>query len=126
MHNKKLRNDLILIISLVVIFTAFLFVVVFNSSSKNLSANIYLDNEIVKKVDLTKTTNDSFVVKGKYTDVTVEIKDGSIRIKESGCPHQDCVRQGFVNSTNKPIICAYNHIAIYLVNNEKSPNDIEI
>ena len=52
MKNKKIRNDLILIISLLVTFATILVVLYISRTSANLIANIYVQNHIVKRVSL--------------------------------------------------------------------------
>ena len=115
MKNKTLRNDLILIISLLVAITASLLAVLLTRKRNNLIANIYVKDEIVKTVDLTTSKNQKFEVKGTKATVVVEVKDHAIGVVEASCPHQDCVHTGFVSETNRPIICAYNEVYIVIV-----------
>jgi len=92
----------------------------------NLTAQIYRQDEIIEVVDLSKE-NDSrtFVIEGKESEMTIEVKHNAIRVKEAKCPHQDCVTTGWVNSTNRPIICVYNAIYIKLINGTYNV-DIEV
>lgn len=83
-----------------------------------------MQNEVVETIDLSSKEEKEYVITGLHGDVIVETKDGAIRVKESNCPHQDCVHMGYVSETNKPIICVYN--AVYIVIEGVSDVDVEI
>ena len=124
MDKKTLRNDIILIASLLLIAVVSLIVVLTTKSTHNLEAKIYVKNELVETIDLDKAEDTSFPIKGSHGDVIVTIKDHKIAITESNCPHQDCVHMGYVAESNKPIICAYNEV--YIVIDGNVTNDVEI
>ena len=60
---------------------------------------------------------------GIFNDI-VKVEDGYICVSKSSCPHQDCVRMGRVNVSNRPIICVYN--AVYIVIAGQSEFDVEV
>ena len=98
-------------------------VLVLSSRQRNITtAKVYVQNELQLTVDLAK--NDEYIIEGTKGNLTVETKNGAIRVKESNCPHQDCVKMGFVNTSNRPIICAYN--ATYIVIEGSATYDVEI
>ena len=121
---KTLRNDLILIISLVVVLVGSLLAVLLTRKKNNLVAKIYVKDELVQTIDLAKTDNTEFVILGAKGDLTVSIKDHSIAVIDADCPHQDCVHMGYVKESNRPIICAYNQVYIIIEGN--SNYDISI
>ena len=125
MNKKVLRNDLILIGSLLIVAILSLVLVLSLRKKNNLQAKVYVQNEIVEVIDLSKKEEKDYIVKGLKTMVHIHTKNGGIAIVESGCPHQDCVNMGYVYETNRPIICAYN--AVYIVIEGKpAMNDVEI
>lgn len=124
MDKKKLRNDIILILSLLIIAVVSLIVVNVNANRTNLVASISVQNNVVEKVDLSRNEEKDFYIKGLKGEVHVHTKDGAIAIIESNCPHQDCVKMGYVKESNHPIICAYN--AVYIVIDGQSNYDVEI
>ncbi|MBE6133845.1 MAG: hypothetical protein E7178_04170 [Erysipelotrichaceae bacterium] len=124
MDKKKLRNDIILVLSLLVIAVVSLVVVNVNANRTNLIASISVQNNVVEKVDLSRNEEKDFYIKGLKGEVHVHTKDGAIAIIESNCPHQDCVKMGYVKESNHPIICAYN--AVYIVIDGQSNYDVEI
>ena len=124
MDKKKLRNDIILIASLLIVAIISLVLDLSSRSSKNSNyAKVYVQDELVLTIDLTKKEEKTYTVHGLNGDLTIQTKDGAIAVTSSNCPHQDCVHMGYVNVTNKPIICAYN--AVYIVI-EGSLEDYEI
>ena len=122
MDKKALRNDIILIASLLLVAIISL-VLVLSSRQKNITtAKVYVQNELRLTVDLSK--NETYYIDGTKGQLTVETKDGAIAVTESNCPHQDCVQMGFVSTSNRPIICAYN--ATYIVIEGSATYDVEI
>lgn len=125
MDKKKiLRNDLIVIISLLLVAIISLVCVLCFRTKDNLVAKIYVQNDVVETIDLSKKQDNDYFIHGLNGDLHVHTHDGKIAVVESNCPHQDCVKMGYVGETNRPIICAYN--AVYITINGQSPNDVEI
>ena len=124
MDKKKLRNDLILVLSLLIIAVISLVVVNVNANRTNLVATISVQNDVVEKVDLSRNEEKDFYIKGLKGTVHVHSRDGAIAVIESNCPHQDCVKMGYVSESNHPIICAYN--AVYIVIDGASNYDVEL
>jgi hypothetical protein len=73
-------------------------------------------------VDLSK--NEIYEIEGTKGTLKAEVKDGAIAVIESNCPHQDCVNMGYVKTSNRPIICAYNQT--YIVIEGTASYDVEI
>ena len=124
MNKKVLRNDLILIGSLLVLAIISLVLVLALKTKKNLQAKVYVQNEVVEVIDLSKKEEKDYYVQGLKGQVHIHTKNGGIAIVESNCPHQDCVNMRYVYETNRPIICAYN--AVYIVIEGKANFDVEI
>lgn len=124
MDKKKLRNDLLLIIPLLVAAIVALIIILTTKTSKPLIAKVYVSNEVVETIDLSNLETRDYEIKGKHGNLIVHVENGKIRVKESNCPHQDCVNQGEVGDTNHPIICAYNEV--YIVIEGESDYDIVV
>ena len=125
MDKKLLRNDLIVICSLLLVTIITLVCVFVFRTKKNLIAKIHVQNEVVETIDLSKKEEKDYLVKGINGYVTVHTHNGSIAIVQSNCPHQDCVKMGYVSTSNRPIICAYNGVYI-TIEGGSTPNDVEI
>ena len=124
MDKKRLRNDLIVIFSLLLVAVVSLVLVLVFRTSKNLVAKIYVQNEVVETIDLSKKEDHEYIIHGLQGDVHVHTHDGKIAVVKSNCPHQDCVKMGYVGETNRPIIGAYN--AVYITIDGETINDVEI
>ena len=125
MDKKKLRNDLILIGSLLLVAVISLIFVLIPRNLIHLVAKIYVQNEVVEVIDLSKREEKDYLVHGLNGDLHVHTQKGAIAVVQSNCPHQDCVHMGYVSDTNRPIICAYNAVCIN-IEGYSSPNDVEI
>ena len=122
MNKKTLRNDLILISSLLVVAVVSLIIILLTRTKNNLVAKVMVQNEVVLTIDLNKENNKDFYILDNK--IHIHVKDGGIAIVESNCPHQDCVNMGYVYESGKPIICAYNAVSIVIEGN--SNYDVEV
>ena len=125
MNKKSHRNDLILIGSLLLVAVIALMVVLLTRKKENLVAKVSVQNEIVLTIDLNAVNDEHYYVDGLHDKVHIHVKDKSIAVLESGCPHQDCVHMGYVKETNRPIICTYNAVCI-VIEGSTSSNDVYI
>lgn len=114
MEKKSLRNDLILIGSLLLVAIISLVVVLSTRTKDRLIAKIYVRDEVVEVIDLSKKEEKTYTVHGINGDLNIHTRDGAICVAHSNCPRQDCVNMGYVSTTNKPIICAYNQVYIVI------------
>ena len=124
MDKKKIRNDIILIASLLLVAIISLIVILSTRTKTNLTAKVYVQNDIVETIDLSKKEEKDYTVHGLNGDITIHTRDGEICVSKSNCPHQDCVKMGYVGTSNRPIICAYN--AVYIVIEGHAEYDVEI
>ncbi|MBP5574596.1 MAG: NusG domain II-containing protein [Bacilli bacterium] len=124
MDKKTLRNDIILVVSLLLVAIISLIVVLSTRTRTNLIAKVYVQNDIVETIDLSKKEEKDYTVHGLNGDLTIHTRDGQICVLKSNCPHQDCVKMGYIGSSNRPIICAYNDV--YIVIEGNAEYDVEI
>ena len=121
---KVIRNDLILILSLLVVAAVALILTTVLSKRENLTAKIIVKNAVVEVIDLSQKEERDYIIDGINGKLKVHTHNGGIAVTESNCPHQDCVNMGYVYQTNRPIICAYN--AVYIVIEGASSTDVII
>lgn len=124
MDKKTLRNDLILVISLLLVAVVAFVVIISTRTKTNLIAKISVQNTVVEVIDLSKKEDKDYDIQGINGHLHVRTHNGAIAVISSNCPHQDCVHMGYVSETNKPIICAYN--AVYIIIEGKTVNDVDI
>ena len=124
MDKKKLRNDIILIASLLLVAAVSLVVLFLTRNTKDFIAKIYVENNVVEKVDLSSKEDGDYYIDGLKGKLHIRRHNHAIAVIESNCPHQDCVHMGYVKSAGTPIICAYNAVSIVI--DGTSLNDVEI
>ena len=125
MDKKKIRNDIILIVALLLTAVISLIMVSLKQSHQYSVASVYVQNKLVETIRLNQNSENDYYVHGLNGDLHIHTKNGGIAVVESNCPHQDCVKMGYVYSSNKPIICAYN--ACYIViDGGNAAYDVEI
>ena len=121
---RKIRNDILLIGSFLILAIIALIFVFTTRKSEHLEAKVYVQNEIVLNIDLSNNEENEYRIQGLKGELVIATKDGGIAIISSNCPHQDCVKMGYVKETNKPIICTYN--AVYIIIEGKANYDVEV
>lgn len=105
------RNDIKLILFLLVIMLVF-FVFKINNDSKEKIAYVYYEDEIIKTISLKDDGN--YSVLGYNGEVLIEVKDNKIRVIEETSEKNLCSKQGY----GEVIVCLPNKIVIKVVNNE--------
>ena len=79
------------------------------------SASVHFRNETILTIDLSPSLGtDTFLVHGAHGDIVIERVGNKIRVKESSCPNQSCVHQGFLDKAGGSIVCAYNEVSVVL------------
>ena len=109
---KKIRNDLILIGSL--LFIAILGLILYFTLQKkeNLSVYIYYDKELVYVVDIKQ---DQEIV---VNEVVIKIQDEMVYVTASSCKDKVCVHQGKIKSAGQTITCLPQRVFIQLEGSE--------
>ena len=124
MDKKTLRNDIILIASLLVAAAIALTVILTRPKAKSLYANVYVQNTLVETIDLSKDEDAHYYISGLKGQVHVMRHNHQVGVIESNCPHKDCINMGFTSDVNRPIICAYNAVSIVI--SGSTVNDVVI
>lgn len=96
---------------ILIVFVGFLILITilpFNYGSND-TAFVYIGDKISFKINLTK--DGTYLVK---ENVIVEVDDKKIRIKESDCPQQLCVKMGWISTPGVPIVCIPNKVMVVI------------
>ena len=91
-------------------------------------ANIYLDGECIRSIDLNDVTEpEIFTVEGEIGTNTVQVEPGRIRVSRAECPDQICVHMGWLTSEGgMPIVCLPNRLVIELADTPARVDGTEI
>lgn len=114
---KKLRNDIILIASILIIALIGIILLLSLSKRDNLAAEIYYDDELIMTINLDKEAE--YIITGDVSDLIIKTDINEIWVSESGCPDLVCVHQGHVKSTASVITCLPNKIYIKVIGGEE-------
>jgi hypothetical protein len=93
----------------------------FTRPSKGTVANIYVNGECVRSVDLSLVTESfEFTVETSAGTNVIQVEPGRIRVKEADCPDQVCVHAGWIADSANPVVCLPHRLVIRLEKNGKS------
>lgn len=110
------KNDIKLIIIIGIIILLLFIVIRVNKKDGN-TALVYYEDRVIMTLDL--NINKEYTVKGYLGNVVIEVKDKKVRVKDEVSPKHLCSKEGYTDSSLKPIICLPNKIIIKIVNNEE-------
>lgn len=114
---QKLLNkwDIIVIVSTIVLSVGLYFGLNLFVSNDASVAHIYYNNQLVASLDL-KVDDSVTLLKTKYpellADLEVEVKDGKVRISKETSPNNICSKQGWTDSSTKPLVCLPNKVYV--------------
>lgn len=80
---------------------------------------VYRDNTLYGEYPLDQYRE--LTLSGHEGLLTIVISDGAVRVKQSACRKQICVKSGVINKPFQQLVCAPNHILIEL----RSPRESE-
>lgn len=95
------------------------------SQSRDLTAYVYHNGILIKKIPLSLISEPSaFTVEGESGSYNViGVKPGSIAVISASCPDKLCVHQGYREDTLLPITCLPNHLVIRIAAGEETASD---
>lgn len=73
-------------------------------------AVIRVDGDELMRLPLSADAREKIFVRGG--EMEIEVKDGAVRVRESDCNHQLCVRRGWIDSSRQSIVCLPYHTVI--------------
>lgn len=107
--NKK---DLILII-LLLLTTILLFISI--KQEKGNTANVYYNNNLVLKIDLTK--NNEYDVKGENGNIHIKVKNNYLSVTDEISPYHICQKKQ-IHNIGESLICLPNKVVIKIESDE--------
>ena len=123
---KKYYRDIIIIIGIVLCSLSTIFIVKCATRKEAISASISQQNTVVLTIDLSKEGSEirEIPFPNEEIKLVIGVKKNAICVLRSECPHQDCVRTGWVSEAGKPIVCAHYKVTITI---SGTPiNDVEV
>ncbi|MDD2490479.1 MAG: NusG domain II-containing protein, partial [Bacilli bacterium] len=111
------KNDMILIVIILIIALIIFIVPKINSNQGNKIANVYYENKLIKTIDLSSNLKQEYNIKGYNGNIVIETKDNMIRVKTENSPLHLCSKQGWVENSHEVIVCLPNRIIIKIEDN---------
>lgn len=84
---------------------------------------IFKDNAIIATYPL--TIDRIYTLQGAVGPVQIAIKNKSVSILQSRCPHRICKQTGSIRSANAQIICAPNHLLITIASKSATKQQVD-
>lgn len=83
-------------------------------SESNSFAYIYHDGKEIEKLPLDGSTDGKIITVGSESgnENIIEVIDGKIHMKDASCKDKLCVKMGFRNHEDTPIVCLPNKVII--------------
>ena len=90
-----------------------LFILIRPAPSASLQAEIYVDGELIRTVDLSAQDEVRTIrIETPYGYNLVEIGPGYVRMADADCPHKTCTHMGKRTSDGIPIVCLPHRLVI--------------
>lgn len=112
------KNDKLLIIIMVPVLLITLLILKVTAVKTNKVANVYYENEIVLKIDLSKEEQE-YVVKGYNGDVKISAGNGKIKVLSETSDKHLCSKQGYIKESYETIVCLPNKIVIKITSDDE-------
>lgn len=83
-------------------------------SAENTQAVVKLDNQVIATLPLDPEGDQSvfYPIDGCPYPLTLECRGGAVRVAESQCPGEDCLRTGWISRPGTQIICLPNRLVV--------------
>ncbi len=112
MKNREIFSKKDVVIVSIILVGLIGWALILQHSKTAAKAVIMVHSKVYKIVNLNKNETFKIKWKGKYL-MTVQVKDGAIRAKDSTCKNKICVHTGWISKDGQSIVCVPNHIIIY-------------
>jgi hypothetical protein len=94
------------------------------AGTNTVTAVVSLDGEELMQIDLSAVKEHAeYPVENCPYPLVIAAEPGRIRVLESRCPGNDCVRTGWISEPGRSIVCLPNRLVITLVSDAAPPFD---
>lgn len=108
-------NDIILIITIVIIASTMLFW----PKEKGTKAIVTYKGTEILKIDLKEHQTKDYEVNGTNGSVKIHVQEGKIKVNEENSPRHLCSKQGYIEKAGESIVCLPNEIVIEIIGEQK-------
>ncbi len=119
---KRLKNDGILILIILLLIGVTFLLQYFHSKQGNTILQVYQNGILTGEYDLTQSQ--TFYVEGDSDDFNlVLIEDGVVRVTDANCPDQLCMKQRSIAKNGESIICLPHKLVLQICSKEDGSVD---
>lgn len=117
MEKKKIKRDIILIATLIIVCAAVFLIINFVVKKDGITAVVKVDGNIVYMLPLDK--NASVTVEGyQGGSNTVVIENGTVYMKDADCPDKLCEKTGKISKNGETIVCLPHRVVVEIQGGE--------
>lgn len=117
LHQKAIKHDLLLLITLLILCAAFGTGYFFTHRTPALRAEVTIDGKVVQVLDLSR--NQEVTIQGAHNGTNLlVVQDGEIWCADASCSDKVCVYQGKQSMDGDSIICLPNLMFVWIIGEE--------
>ena len=117
MEKKKIKRDIMLIATLIIVCAAVFLIINFVEKKDGITAAVKVDGNIVYMLPLDK--NASVTVEGyQGGSNTVVIENGTVYMKDADCPDKLCEKTGKISKNGETIVCLPHRVVVEIQGGE--------
>ncbi len=119
---KRVRNDCILILIIILLAGGFWLIQYLNAVQKEAVLQIYQNGELIGEYELSQPQTIPVTgIDDSYNLVLIE--DGMVRVTDADCPDQLCMKQRSISRNGESIICLPHKLVLQIHAKEESTLD---
>lgn len=117
MEKKKIKRDIMLIATLIIVCAAAFLIINFVVKNDGITAVVKVDGNIVYMLPLDKDA--SVTVEGyQGGSNTVVIENGTVYMKDADCPDKLCEKTGKISKNGETIVCLPHRVVVEIQGGE--------
>lgn len=113
---KKNRNDMILVLSLLLIAVISYLVLFMVNTAAPTYALVTIDGR--EEVKLRLDEDSEYIVSCDEGKNTINVKEGRVSVTEADCPDELCKKQGYISKTGETIVCLPHKVVVTICGDE--------
>jgi len=82
------------------------------NASEKMAAAVTMGNRLITSVPMSQPQD--YIIKGRLGEMSLRVADGRIRIVQSRCANQVCVKQGAISQPGEMLVCVPNQVVVLL------------
>lgn len=122
MSKKKIYNDIILVLVILLI-VALSFIYIASNKKSGKKVIVKQDGNIIQEIKLDERAKYKINIPGGGYN-TIVVKNGQVSMLEADCKDQICVRHNPIKFDKEVIICLPHRLSVEIVSDEKSKMDM--